>query len=217
MHTGSKDTLPIQGAQRLAVRQFQQRGDKVDIVNAYAAAYIRPSDNHLILYYGVEKSSPHGDVEHRHVVPQGRDRGLRRSPAAVRPTSPARIVDGDILLVSEFTNGGGRGQRNAYRWNGNDATGSLGTTPIASGQLCGTDGRRLLDRQPGLRSARRGRTPTRTAATSTRSEFFEGGVDVGPPGMATCFATAVMNTRSSTSSRPRSSTTPDSALPVCGG
>ena len=41
--TGSKDTLGIQGGWQCA--RSNNVGDKVDIVNAYALAYVRPSDN----------------------------------------------------------------------------------------------------------------------------------------------------------------------------
>jgi hypothetical protein len=44
-------------------------------------------------------------------------------------------VDGDVLLVAAFTNGGTVPTISAYRWNGG-ATGSLGTTPIATGGTC---------------------------------------------------------------------------------
>src|SRR4051812_24265949 len=56
--TGSKDTLPVSGWQ---CGQSNNVGDKVDIVNAYSAAFRDPTSGHLILYFGMEKSSPNGD------------------------------------------------------------------------------------------------------------------------------------------------------------
>ena len=45
--------------------------------------------------------------------------------------------DGDLLIVSAFTNGGSVSTIDVYRWNGG-ANGSLGTTPVAHGVDCKT-------------------------------------------------------------------------------
>ena len=45
--------------------------------------------------------------------------------------------DGDLLVVSAFTNGGTVSTIDVYRWNGG-ANGSLGTTPVAHGVDCKT-------------------------------------------------------------------------------
>ena len=76
--TGSKDTLPISpgGSGGWQCSKSQNVGDKVDIVNSYATAYINPANNHLILYYGVESRDLR--LQHRCLVPEGRHGRLRQ-------------------------------------------------------------------------------------------------------------------------------------------
>ena len=210
--TGSKDTLPIQGGWQCS--QSNNVGDKVDIVNAYATAYIRPSDNHLILYYGVEKSSPLGTSNIATWFLKDGTVDCASPGGATNFTGSH--VDGDILLVSEFTNGGAAANVKAYRWNGNDS-GSLGTEPIASGALCGTgtdDACSTVNRVPINPPWAH---PDKNGGLLDEFEFFEGGVDVGQAGTATCFATAVMNTRSSASLTATLFDYARFTLPVCGG
>src|SRR6266508_1246171 len=210
--TGSKDTLGIQGGWQCA--RSNNVGDKVDIVNAYALAYVRPSDNHLILYYGVEKSSPLGNSNIATWF---------LKDGTVDCTSPGGATnftgahqDGDILLVSAFTNGGATANVQAFRWNGNDATGSLGATPIASGQLCGTGTDDACSTVNRVAISPPWAHPDKNGGALDAFEFFEGGVDVGPAGAATCFATAVMNTRSSASLTATLFDYARFSLPVCG-
>src|SRR6266508_1491680 len=210
--TGSKDTLGIQGGWQCA--RSNNVGDKVDIVNAYALAYVRPSDNHLILYYGVEKSSPLGNSNIATWF---------LKDGTVDCTSPGGATnftgahqDGDILLVSAFTNGGATANVQAFRWNGNDTTGSLGATPIASGQLCGTGTDDACSTVNRVAISPPWAHPDKNGGALDAFEFFEGGVDVGPAGAATCFATAVMNTRSSASLTATLFDYARFTLPVCG-
>jgi len=209
--TGSKDTLPIQGGWQCS--SSNNVGDKVDIVNAYATSYIRP-DNHLILYYGIEKSSPLGSSNIATWF---------LKDGTVDCTSPGGATnftgvhtDGDILLVSAFTNGGDTANVSAYRWNGNDATGSLGTTPIASGGLCGTGSDDACSVVNRVAISPPWAHPDKNGGALDAFEFFEGGVDVGVAGTATCFATAVMNTRSSASLTATLFDYARFSLPVCG-
>jgi SdrD B-like domain len=210
--TGSKDTLGIQGGWQCA--RSNNVGDKVDIVNAYALAYVRPSDNHLILYYGVEKSSPLGNSN---IATWFLKDGTVdcTSPGGATNFSGAH-QDGDILLVSAFTNGGATANVQAFRWNGNDTTGSLGATPIASGQLCGTGSDEACSTVNRVAISPPWAHPDKNGGALDAFEFFEGGVDVGSAGAATCFATAVMNTRSSASLTATLFDYARFTLPVCG-
>jgi SdrD B-like domain len=210
--TGSKDTLSIETGWQCS--NSNNVGDKVDIVNAYAAAYVRPSDNHLILYYGVEKSSPLGSSN---IATWFLKDGTVdcNSPGGATDFTGAH-QDGDILLVSAFTNGGDTANVNAFRWNGNDATGSLGTTPIASGQLCGTGTDDACSTVNRVATSPPWAHPDKNGGALDAFEFFEGGVDVGEAGVATCFATAVMNTRSSASLTATLFDYARFSLPVCG-
>lgn len=221
---GSKDTLPI-GSGWTCTRA-QNVGDKVDILNAYATAYIRPGDNHLILYYGVEKASPLGTSNIGVWFLKDGTVDCNSPGGSVNFTGGH--VDGDILLVSEFSNGGAVATVKAYEWVGNDVTGSLNTTPIASGQICGapnTDdsacstvnkGNFVDPPWPSVDKNGDGGPGTADDGLDPL-EFFEGGVDVGVAGTDTCFATFLANTRTSTS---LTSDKPDYArgtFPVCGG
>jgi len=210
--TGSKDTLGIQGGWQCA--RSNNVGDKVDIVNAYALAYVRPSDNHLILYYGVEKSSPLGNSNIATWFLKDGTVDCTSPGAATNFTGAHQ--DGDILLVSAFTNGGDTANVQAFRWNGNDTTGSLGATPIASGQLCGTGSDEACSTVNRVAISPPWAHPDKNGGALDAFEFFEGGVDVGPAGAATCFATAVMNTRSSASLTATLFDYARFTLPVCG-
>src|SRR5262249_56363811 len=57
---GSKDTLGIQQGQWLFTGSKPQ--GKNDITHAYAAAYIDPSNGHLLLYAGLDRFDNSGDA-----------------------------------------------------------------------------------------------------------------------------------------------------------
>jgi hypothetical protein len=214
--TGSKDTLPISpgGASGWQCSKSQNVGDKVDIVNSYATAYINPANNHLILYYGVEKSSPNGDSNIAvWFLKDGTVDCVNTGGGAKNWTGHHK--DGDILLVSAFTNGGGTANVNAYRWNGDD-TGSISTTAMASGQLCGTGNDDACSVVNNVAISPPWNHPDKDGGALNQNEFFEGGVDAGPFGADSCFATAVANTRSSQSLTATLFDYDRFSLPVCG-
>jgi hypothetical protein len=111
--------------------------DKGDIQNGYAAAYLDPSNQHPILYFGLEKNASNGD--NNMGVWFLRD----VSVACTNPSTGGPSVafsgnhqGGDILLVAAFIGGGANPTVNAYRWNGG-AGGSLGMAALATGGKCG--------------------------------------------------------------------------------
>lgn len=212
--TGSKDTLPIGGG-GWQCSKANNVGDKVDIVNSYATAYI-DADGHLVLYYGVEKSSPNGDSNIAvWFLKDGTVDCSSPSGRAVDFTGVHR--DGDILLVSAFSNGGTVANVQAYEWVGDDATGALDPAPLAQGQLCGTgtsDEACSVVNKTALNTP--WNSPDKNGGDLDTNEFFEGGVDVGPAGADTCFATALANTRSSTSLTATLFDYARFSLPVCG-
>lgn len=213
--TGSKDTLGI-GNGGWQCSKSNNVGDKVDIVNSYATAYIDTSQTppHLILYYGVEKSSPNGDSNI--AVWFLKDGTVDCSaPTGSATNWSGHHTDGDILLVSAFTNGGAQANVNAYRWNGGD-TGSLSTTPMTSGQLCGTGNDDACSVVNTTAISPPWNHPDKDGGTLNALEFFEGGVDVGTFGADSCFATAVTNTRSSQSLTATLFDFDRFSLPVCG-
>jgi hypothetical protein len=100
--------------------------------------------------------------------------------------------DGDILLVSDFTQGGSTSTITVYRWTGDDATGSLvqvaapGTTTFAivnSGSVA----------VPWSFTDKSHRT------SPAAGEFLEEGVDLTALGLGGCFSNFLAETRSSQS------------------
>jgi hypothetical protein len=204
--TGSKDTLDINPGWQCS--PANNLLSKNDIMNAYTAAYTDPTTSHQILYFALERNSNNGDANVAFWFLQG---GASCDSSSGTATWVGHHQDGDILIVSAFTNGGGVSGIDAYRWNGG-ATGSLGTTSVAHGSDCNTTGG--IDAicattngsaAPGLDAAIQ--TPWQTAnatdnlgTTLQPSEFFEGGIDLTAKGLGNrCFNTFVGDTRSSQS------------------
>src|SRR5262249_26467542 len=119
-------------------------------------------------------------------------------------------TDGDLLIVSAFTNGGGVSTIDVYRWNGG-ASGSLGTTSVAHGVDCkataGLDAVCATTNSGPSAITGTISTPWLTSnkqddvGHSLRSaEFFEGGLDLTEKGLGNkCFNVFVGDTRSSQS------------------
>jgi hypothetical protein len=199
--TGSKDTLSISPGWQC--NRDNNINDKVDLVNAYAVAYTNPANGHEILYFGLERFSNDGDANVAFWFLQ--DNVTCVSPGGSTPFT-GNHTDGDILVVSAFTKGGVVSAIDAYRWNGDDNTGSLGTTPVAHGVDCkstlggdatcatvndATNG--TLD-PPWDTANKDGTSDVKIA------EFFEGGLDLTAKGLGgKCFNTFIADTRSSQS------------------
>ena len=195
--TGSKDTLPIgTGWQCTASNNVNS---KIDIMNAYAGAYTDPTTDDDILYFALERNANTGDanvafwfLQSAVACPQGG--GLFQGDH----------VDGDLLIVSAFTNGGVVSTIDVYRWNGG-ANGSLGTTPVAHGVDCKTTAG--LDTACATVNTATISTPWLTSnkqdgpGHSLRStEFFEGGLNLTQAELSGhCFNTFTGDTRSSQS------------------
>jgi hypothetical protein len=205
--TGSKDTLSITPGWQCSFSS--NVNSKIDIMNAYAASFTDPSTSHKIMYFALERNTNTGDGNVGFWFLQS-----SASCAAASGNAPfvGHHTDGDLLIVSAFTKGGGVSGINAYRWNGDDATGSLGTNPIGSGGDC--QGATGLD---AICATTNGSAPpnlngpiTTPWLTSNKadgvghtlqaSEFFEGGVDLTTEHLDTeCFQTFIGDTRSSQS------------------
>src|SRR5262249_57825812 len=84
--------------------------------------------------------------------------------------------DDDLFSDGRFTNGGGTSDVEVFRWNGNDATGSLGSTPIFSGNVCGA----VAGNDDACAIANNGTIdagPWRSSPTMAANTFVEAGVD----------------------------------------
>jgi hypothetical protein len=204
--TGSKDTLPITPGWQC--NHDANVNSKIDIMNAYAGAYTAPGGDQ-ILYFALERNSNAGDG----------NVGFWFLQDAVGCTAPSgnvaftgNHVDGDLLIVSAFTNGGSVSNISVYRWNGG-ANGSLGTTPVASGGDCKANPAGTGDTACATVNGPTngvGGTITTPWLTSNKqdgvghslrtSEFFEGGLNLTASKLAgKCFNVFTGDTRSSQS------------------
>src|SRR5262249_18286612 len=96
-----------------------------DISHAYAATYVDPNTGHVLLYAGLDRYDNSGDATAGFWFfpnPIGENATLNANGG--HPLT-GEHGDGDILLVSDFTQGGGASAIQVFRWTGNDSTGSL--------------------------------------------------------------------------------------------
>ena len=221
---GSKDELTPQGNW-----QFKSDGglpDKDNLVHSYAALY----QDEDLLYFGADRYDNSGDA--------ALGFWFFKAPVAQSPPPPAtdggftgNHTNGDLLVISDFTNGGQVSDIFAYLWD--DTCGGTNGDPIVSNPEegdCGGNNLRLELAAHNATCVPPGTNPppveddacaivnqstttlpwtfddktTRGAGaganTALKSEFFEGGVDLGALGLAdACFTTAMAETRSSTS------------------
>jgi hypothetical protein len=196
--TGSKDTLPIADWQC----NFDNNvNSKIDVMNAYATTYTAGGEE--FLYFALERNTNTGTADVGFWFLQG-EAGCETTGGAADFSGAHQ--DGDLLVVSEFTGGGTVSTINVYRWNGDDATGELGETAVASGVDC----RNVMDPNDeacGAANRVAITTPWLTAAKTLNpqvgnnlpiAQFFEGGVNLTQSGLGgKCFNTFIGDTRSS--------------------
>jgi hypothetical protein len=198
--TGSKDTLPITPGWQC--NRDANVNSKIDIMNAYAAAYTASSGDE-ILYFALERNTNTGDANVGFWFLQGEV--ACESPGGNTPFTGDH-ADGDLLIVSAFTNGGTVSTIDVYRWNGG-ANGSLGTTPVAHGVDCRDPATGTDDPVCAVSNTADITTPWPTATkqdgvgnTLRTSDFFEGGLNLTDKGLGNrCFNTFTGVTRSSQS------------------
>ncbi|HSH83216.1 MAG TPA: hypothetical protein VLA19_32180, partial [Herpetosiphonaceae bacterium] len=193
---GSKDTNDVS--------QWKYGGnavpDKNQITNAYAAAY--SSGGKLYIYFGADRYSNDGD--------SALGFWLFKSTVSLGANGSfnGNHTDGDLFIVSDFSNGGTIGTISVYRWNGG-ANGSLGSTASATGADCrNATGDHLVCARVNGSSVTDHRAPwpytpkpnIGTPGTFPLLTFFEGGLDVTAlAGPDACFSSFLAETRSSTS------------------
>lgn len=196
--TGSKDTLPISGWQ---CKKSNNIGGKFDVMNAYAVAYTNPSDGHLVLYFGVERAATEGSGNVGVWFLKDGTVDCSTNGGGNQDWSGGH-VDGDVFVVSEFTDGGNTAHIAAYRWNGGEG-GSLSEDPIVTGGKCGVGTEQEINGRKAcaiVNSAPLNTiwpSPDKSGGDVDTNAFFEGGVDLGALGDSGCFATFVANSRSS--------------------
>jgi len=186
--TGSKDTLSISPGWQC--NHDANVNSKIDVMNSYAAKYTAANGDE-ILYFGLERNVNTGDANVGFWFLQD-DVGCASTDGAQPFTG--NHMDGDLLIVSAFSNGGKVSTINVYRWNGDDNTGSLGTTPVATGVDCRDPATGVDDAACAVANTAAITTPWLTAAKSTVgnslpvAQFFEGGVNLTNSGLGgKCF------------------------------
>jgi hypothetical protein len=129
--TGSKDIQNISGGGADQAGNWQCNRDnnvtnKGDIMNAYSAAYAA-SNGDKIIYFALEKSSPNGSNNVGFWFLQG-DANCVSAGSAQDFTGTHR--NGDILVTSAFSIGGGVSTIQVFRWKGG-ANGCIDSDPAA--------------------------------------------------------------------------------------
>jgi hypothetical protein len=211
--TGSKDTLDITGWQ---CNTDHNVNSKIDIMNAYAAAYTAANGDKII-YFGMDKNKNNGSNNVGFWFLQGNANCV--SGGGSTDWSGQHTV-GDVLVVSEFSNGGGVSTALAYKWVGGanplvlfGSGGDCKIAPVGSDDaICATTNAFGTTPPSSLPWNQNVTTKWRTAdatlgvgTTVVPPDFFEGGINLTKAftssggTVPSCFNTFVGDTRSSTS------------------
>ncbi|HVA06904.1 MAG TPA: hypothetical protein VNG12_09205, partial [Acidimicrobiales bacterium] len=192
---GSKDTLDVSG---WTCKYSNNVNSKVDIMNGFAAVMQPSPSGDTNFYYGLEKAVNNGDNNVGLWLFQ--DRNVGCSSANGTTGFSGVHTNGDLLIVSAFTNGGGVSNIAVYAWE-NGLLVQQGPTGIdclaTSGgdNTCSTVNEKTIS------------MPWLTAdngvinAPHPSPNFFEGGIDLSkyPAFSGTCFNRYLLDTRSSQS------------------
>jgi hypothetical protein len=214
--TGSKDILDIPDWQ---CNKDNNVNSKIDIMNAYAASYVAP-DGDKLMYFGLDKNKDNGNNNVAFWFLKDKDVSCA-SPGGGAVDFSGEHRDGDVLVVSAFTNGGGVSNIDAYRWDGDDAcidNPDLGTPdpaadcdgePVSSGgdckdaptedDICATTNSGPKEDNDNITTKWRTSDATLGVGhTVVVTDFFEGGINLTNVLEGdTCFNTFLADTRSS--------------------
>ncbi len=201
---GSKDNQDISNWQHTS----GSVPDKDELMNAAAMTYTNGQDE-LILYFAADRHARNGDAAIgfwflQDEVVVNEETGTFTDAAG----NPAHHKDGDILVLSQFTNGGAVGTIEVCHWVGDGEAGHLECEAVAVGPVagypnvsCTSDDIACAAVNPGTITSVWPFDP-KTGADDTYAQgaFFEGGVNATELlGETPCFATFLVETRSSQS------------------
>lgn len=206
---------------------------KNEIGHAFAAAYIDPSNDHLLVYFGLDRSGSGGNAatgfwffkDEVSIGPNGHFTGVH--------------TVGDILITSDYVTGGKIGEINVFRWVG-------GQKPLQVVGSSSTGGGTTVGDRFCLNNATGQTTPMACAASNSTSTpvpypqwpdyfykdsgsfaklddfpartFYEGGIDltqVVGANASTCFASFMAMTRTSASTSAQLKDFAVGAFPLC--
>jgi uncharacterized repeat protein (TIGR01451 family) len=192
---GSKDTNGIQEGAWLFTGGKPQGKD--DIEHAFAALYIDPTTKDTILYAGLDRFDNSGDSTAGFwffTNPIGQNANVTTNGG--HPFTGTHTT-GDILLVSDFTQGGSVSTIKVFEWVGDDVTGSLvalnSGNPIDGKTFAIVNGSNVTLPWTFNNKSKTG------GNVALPGEFLEEGVNLTSLGLNACFSTFLAETRSSQS------------------
>jgi hypothetical protein len=189
---------------------------KDDIAHAYAAAYLLPN-GHTGIFFGMDRFDNSGDASAGFWF-------LQDSTVSTNSSGGfnGHHVDGDLLIVSDFSTGGAVSTINVFKWVGG-VSGSLVLNESRSPAPCdprsGTsDLCAIVNPVDGITSPW-GFVNKSGETTFAHGEFLEGAIDLNSVfgGNIPCFTTFMAETRASTSpTSTLSDFSPPHSFPLCG-
>jgi len=195
--TSNKDIQPIKsGQQHWGCDPINNPLDKDDLQNAYAALVQVPAnapDNagHQVLYLASERGSNNGTSFAGFWLLKDKNVGCSGTN-----NFSGQHTDGDLLIVSDYTNGGGTQDVSVYKWVGDDATGSPVLDTTFNGSIC--SGSLSNDNACAIANSATITTPWSPTSHASNT-FVETGIDLtsllGDSGG--CFTNFLAETRSS--------------------
>src|SRR5207244_12205279 len=110
----------------------------VDQLNTYATFLVDPVTGDRQVYFGLERASNAGDGNVAiWFLQDGQVGCVAPSRGSGAAYFTGNHLDGDLLVVSSFTNGGAVSTVDVFKWEGGP-NGQLNPTPIVSGADCKT-------------------------------------------------------------------------------
>ena len=190
---GSKDDLDISNWRH----STGSSPPKDEITNAYAAAYQSGTDTYLV--FGADRFAQNGDAVIGFWFFQNSISLNTTGPNA--GTFNGVHKNGDILILSDFTQGGGEVTIRVFKWNapGGSIDGTLDL--IGTGFGCAASPLFCAEVNDAATPSPWAYTPSKGAANIfPKGGFFEGGVNLSQLGISNvCFASFLAETRSSQS------------------
>lgn len=199
---GSKDTLDISTGWRcVGANNVTQKGD---ITNAYAALLTNAS-NERVLYFGMEKYAPQGTNNIGVWFLQDDTVGCAENGTGNGNAFTGQHRNGDLLVVSAFSNGGAVSTILAYTWQDGALVLETPTAGVdcrattAGDNICGAANTAPIDILWPSASNADGQGQA-GSAQQPAATFFEGGIKLSAfPSLANrCFSKFLFNTRAST-------------------